>query len=162
MVKKTIREVMFFVLLAVLFHVAVQLAMFWTRHSKINGDVAYILTGLVYTLVMVALFFISNLNKNCSENFWDVSPAAQCRGGSYMFQGDSQVAKDCRAMEHTKEGRCAISAYNCPNGFEGIPRIPFEYTPLSNDQWQNERCESSPVRECSGNSTVSMNQDDPI
>jgi hypothetical protein len=98
------------------------------------------------------------LKQQCSEKFWDVSDYAKCRGGSYMWQGDSSEAKMCQALASTPEGRCAISSYNCPKGYNGIPKLPFEYTPLTNDEWRNERCDNNPKCPCvnEGDSMTSM------
>lgn len=69
-----------------------------------------------------------------------VSDAALCKGGPYMWQGDSERSKMCRKMASTTAGRCAISSMNCPNGYEGLPTANFVYTPISDDNWQNPRC----------------------
>ena len=88
---------------------------------------------------MIALFFLAKLQSN-EEGFWDVTDSAKCKGGPYFWQGDSKTSKMCREMASTPEGRIAISGYNCPIGFVGQPGLPFYYSPLSDDNWQNERC----------------------
>lgn len=70
-----------------------------------------------------------------------VSDEAMCKGGNYMWQGDSEKAKRCRELASTTEGKCAIGKYNCGNGYEGKPQKLFEYTPQSNDQWKNTQCQ---------------------
>jgi hypothetical protein len=56
-----------------------------------------------------------------------------------MWQGDSQSAKTCRDLSNTEAGRAEIGSYNCPKGQIGVPRVPFRYTPLSDDNWQDQR-----------------------
>lgn len=80
----------------------------------------------------------SNTQKLLSDPV--VSVEAQCKGGSYMWQGDSVIARKCRALASTKEGQCAIGRYNCPSEFQGKPQKYFEYTAQTNDQWKNEQC----------------------
>jgi hypothetical protein len=140
MVKHSSRQLIFFALIFLMFFLFLRLSKFWlARNSNLNEDIIDIFTSIGYTCIIVALYYLAKLNTDNSEKFWDVSPGARCKGGAYMWQGDSQEAKMCRALASTPEGRIDISAYNCPVGYNGIPKIPFEYTPLSNDNWQNER-----------------------
>lgn len=156
MVKRSVREVLFFILTFLLFYLAVSVANYWFKHmQKGNLQVIYLLVGAVFTLLLVVVYYLATLNKT-SEGFWDITPAATCRGGPYMWQGDSENAKMCRKMAETKEGECEIAAYNCPTGYNGIPRIPFVYTPLSNDNWQNERCENRPNCPCKNTGLCTM------
>jgi hypothetical protein len=142
MVKRSVREIIYFILIFLIFFLAVKLAQFWLEKSNMNFDMAYLIVGLLYTLVMVALFFLAKLQTK--EGFWDVSDAAKCKGGPYFWQGDSQTSQMCREMAKTPEGKVAISGYNCPSGYVGQPGLPFYYSPLSDDNWKNERCEDMP------------------
>ncbi len=140
--KRTVRESVFFILIFLLFFLAVKLARFWIQKMNMNANTAYIIVGLTFTLVMVAVYYLAKLQSS-AEGFWDVSDASRCKGGLYMFQGNSPEAKMCREMASTESGKIAISGYNCPTGFIGSPGLPFAYSPLSNDKWQSERCDES-------------------
>ena len=140
--KRSVREIVYFFLVFLLFFLAVKLTQFWVEKSDMPCDIAYIIVGLVYTLIMVALFFLAKLQTK--EGFWDVSEAAMCKGGPFFWQGDSHTSKRCKELASTPEGRVAISGYNCPIGYTGQPTLPFQYTPLSDDKWENERCEDIP------------------
>jgi len=142
MVKRSTRELIYFTLIFLVFFLAVKLGQFWIEKSNMNNEIAYIIIGLVYTLVMVALFFLAKLQNK--EDFWDVSDAAKCKGGAYFWQGDSENSQMCRAMAATPEGKIAISGYNCPSGYVGQPGLPFYYSPISDDNWENERCMDMP------------------
>lgn len=142
MVKRSTREVIFFALIFLVFFLAVKVGQFWIEKFNMNTDMSYIIVGLVYTLIMVALFFLAKLQSK--EGFWDVTDAAKCKGGSYFWQGDSETSQMCRELASTHEGKVAISGYNCPTGFVGQPGLPFYYSPLSDDNWKNERCENIP------------------
>ena len=162
MVKKSVKEILFFVIMFLLYCVATNLNDAWEEYTKINHNVSMIVTGVVFVLIMVGIYFLANMNKsNSNEGFWDVTKFAQCRGGPYMWQGDSATAKMCRKLAETPEGRCGISSYNCPTGFNGTPKIPFYYTPLSNDNWENERCENIPDCQCKNNGLCSMDAQKP-
>lgn len=140
MVKRNVKEVIYFILLFILFYLGVQTTNLWVNHAKVYAKTASLIVGIVFTLVMVALYYLAGLNNKTSEKFWDVSAGAKCRGGPYMWQGDSEQAKTCREMAKTPQGRAEIAAYSCPTGFEGIPKRPFKHTTISNDKWENERC----------------------
>ena len=141
--KRSVREAVFFILVFLLFYLTVKLARFWIHRMNLKPDLAYIIGGLAYSLVIIAIYYLASL-QSAKEGFWDVSSAALCKGGPYMWQGDSAEAKMCREMASTPDGMVQISGYNCPNGYVGSPGLPFYYTPLSNDQWRSERCEDLP------------------
>jgi hypothetical protein len=148
MIKKSMREIIFFVLIFLLFFLTVKLGEYWVKKSDIDHQIAYIILGIAYTALVVGIFFLSKLEDNSNEKFWDITPAAYCKGGPYFWQGDSEVSKMCRKLASTPEGRVLISGYNCPSGYVGQPGLPFNYTPLSDDNWENERCEDR--KECEG------------
>lgn len=134
MVKKSVRETLYFIVMALLFYIAAQIV------KALSSKMSIAVVAALYTVVMAGIFFFGKVNSN-KENFWDISPAAKCKGGNwYNWQGDDPTSKMCRQLANTKEGQDAIASYSCPSGYEGIPKIPFQYTPLSNDNWKNERC----------------------
>jgi hypothetical protein len=156
MVKRSTREIIFFILAFLLFFLAVKLGGFWIEKGhKMNPDMVFIIIGIVYTLSLVAIQYLAKLNCT-SEGFWDVSPYAKCKGTEYMWQGNSEEAKMCRELADTPEGRCGISSYNCPKGYNGQPMLPFYYTPISDDSWQNERCDDKPTCPCVDTGLCSM------
>ncbi len=79
-------------------------------------------------------------NPNAPEFTWHITPAAKCKGGDYMFQGDSQAAVMCQQMMKDPLQRELIGEYNCGTGFIGMPAQKFQYQPLSDDNFQNSRC----------------------
>ena len=139
MVKRSVREVIYFTLIFLVFFLAVKLGQFWLEKTGMNNDAVCIIVGIVYTLIMIVIFYLAKLQTK--EDFWDVSDPARCKGGPYFWQGDSETSKMCSEMAQTPEGRVSISGYNCPVGYVGQPGLPFYYSPLSGDNWQNERCE---------------------
>jgi hypothetical protein len=146
MKKKSLREMIFFMLVFLLFFLACKLSQFWEKNTSMNGDIVLIIVGVLYTLCIVSVFFISKIEDK--EGFWDITPPATCAGGPYFWQGDNENSRMCRELSSTPEGMIAISGYNCPTGLVGRPGLPFYYTPLSNDEWQNERCADLP--DCKG------------
>jgi hypothetical protein len=115
---------------------------------SVHPDLVKGAIAIMYSLILFAIYYLAKLTCSSSENFWHVSDASQCKGGPYFWQGDSDEAKMCRQMAKTKEGKIAISSYNCPTGYNGAPSLPFYYTPVSDDKWKNERCNNEPT--CNG------------
>lgn len=147
--KRSRREVLFFILVFLLFFIVSKAC---CRHIQtnlnINRNISFLVFGAIYTVVIIFCYWVAQLFCSNSEGFWDVSPFAKCKGTQYMWQGDSAEAKLCREMADTTEGRIGISSYNCPKGYNGQPSLPFYYTPLSDDNYENERCENKP--QCPG------------
>jgi hypothetical protein len=153
------REAVFFIMIFCVIYLSISarahlLKMYEARGS--GQEELYINIGLVLclTLVILGLYHLAKL-QNSSEPFWDVSPEARCKGGLYLMQGDSDRAKACRAMTETEAGRCALASQNCPTGFNGVPRVPFYYSRLSDDSYESERCKDAPACACKGADTMS-------
>ncbi len=136
------REIIFFILIFLVFYLAVKFSDYFMKKSGLSGDVGLLVVGLIYTLAIVALYHLSRLKTQ--ENFWDVSLPAQCKGGPWFYQGDSELSKRCRALAETPEGRIQMSGYNCGVGYKGQPGMPFIFSSLSDDNWRNERCQDRP------------------
>src|SRR5579872_1295078 len=153
MLKKSTRQALFFLLVFLIFFLTVKTKHYFALAQKERGETIHpalllFITGLLYTLIIMGIYHLAKLGNSTSEGFWDVTPAAQCRGGPYMWQGDSEHARMCRDLASTKEGRCDISSYSCPIGYNGVPQQPFYYSQLSDDNWKNERCTDKPTCGC--------------
>lgn len=160
MVKRSVRELIFFVLIFLIYFLSVRLMHFWRSKTGLDPNISIITMGILYTLIIVAIWYIAKLSDN-SEGFWDISAGATCKGGAYFWQGNSEEAKQCRAMAETPEGRCEISSYNCPTGYTGTPKLPFVYSPLSDGDWKSERCEDRPPCPCKDVGLCSMEKQVP-
>lgn len=80
-------------------------------------------------------------NSSQAPNQLCISAGKLCRGGAYMHQGNTATGKMCQELAKTQAGRAEIDRYDCGTGFEGMPGCGFKYTTISNDCWQNERCQ---------------------
>jgi hypothetical protein len=141
--KKEKREIVFFALVFLFFYLAVK---YIDQNSKTKLEDQTILSGgIMFIIAVICIYLLSNLSLHSEEGFWDVSDYAKCKGGPFFWQGDSPTSKMCRELASTPEGRIGISGYNCPTGYVGQPGLPFYYTPLSNAEWKNERCDDKAV-----------------
>ena len=61
-----------------------------------------------------------------------IDPAKLCKGGEYMYRGNSVRSQICRSLPQQE-----IMRQTCPKGFHGGTKTTFEYTPISNESWRN-------------------------
>lgn len=142
------KKVFQFTIIIVLYYVSVKAIDYLSHKTSFDHNKLLAFTGVLFSLIVV--FYIDDDTKEG----WDLTPGEVCKGDPYMFQGDSEEAKMCRALRETPEGRCQLASNNCPNGYIGTPKMPFVYTPLSNDKWQNERCIHSSGCNCENKDEV--------
>lgn len=98
-----------------------------------------ILTGLLYLLA-----YLSGITK---EPFYATFKGPKfCRGGAYLYQGDSENAKYCRSLYENPEGQEEICKFSCgKDQHNGYPSFNFKYSPLSNSNWKNERSDTENI-----------------
>lgn len=147
--KSVVREVIFFVLIFLLFYLGVKSSQFMhNKYPSVNGDLVTMAVGTVITLLIVGIFYLAKLNQNIdSYRAFNLSPGAMCKGDPYMWQGDDDLSKMCRDMAKSPEGRCELSKYNCPSGFDGQPKntSDWEYTSNSDSCWSGVKCKGCDV-----------------
>ena len=148
MISQTNR-VIFFVILGFSF------AIFFLATKYFYSDVdpnATFLKGSVVTIasIIFSLFFVGYIqlidkeliDKEHEDFSVERLGPKQCRGGSYMNSGTSAKSRYCQHLASTPEGLAEINSYQCGSGFTGLPSRGFKFTPLSNNQWRNARCDT--------------------
>jgi hypothetical protein len=151
------RQTIFFILIFLIAFLGLQGSRWFnqTYPNKLDYKILHLIVGAVIAGCLIGVYYLADLSVN-QENFWEVSLAAQCKGGPYFWGGDSELSKRCQELASTSEGRCDLSGYNCPKGYIGQPRQPFYYTPISDDNWKNERCDDDPTCPCVGDNLCSF------
>lgn len=135
--EKTVKYVLFFILVALLYYTTFKATRSLQQTNDSETTLIAVSVGFGFILTIILLV------NNSSEHYWDITPAAQCKGGEYMWQGDSETAKMCRHLAESPDGRRGIASYNCPTGYNGAPSAPFDYAPISDDEWKNARCSAN-------------------
>lgn len=158
--KNIISNIGFFLLAFVLYIGIVYLtkgSIYTFEKSSVSKMVVLLFAG-VYTLALFG--YIQLFNPFCSEGYqydyqkcdgrpcgcsgedqvWAITPAKRCLGGPYMSQGNTQRGRACREFARTQKGRNEIGRYECEVGYNGMPGKRFEFTPISNAEYKNERC----------------------
>lgn len=167
----SVNEVLFFILLGVFFIIFFLATNYFYVGSGSSTKKGAMLTvaAIVFSLFFVGYSQVSGACKN--EGFKDgyqytgkagdqnrahgngiggsemsscPSPGASlCRGGRYMWQGDSQRAKFCRNLASTPDGMAAIAQRSCGAGYVGGGEgNGFKFTPISGPNWNNKRCDT--------------------
>lgn len=94
------------------------------------------------------LFLLSMINKsnNTVDRYQklEISPYKLCRGGLYMNQGNSERAKFCQEYAKSAEGKEMLSKYSCPLGNSGMNKKEFQYSALSDSNYENATCKDTP------------------
>lgn len=142
------RQILFFSILLLGFFIGVKITNYWISKGDLDKDIVILLTSVFFVMFSAGIYFIASMDK-LSEGFWDIDPSLKCMGGAYMYTGDSDYARKCQAMASTPEGKCAIDATSCgEKGIIGRPGLGFEYTPLSDDNYHNARCDGGENCRC--------------
>jgi hypothetical protein len=58
------REIIFFILVFLVFYLCVKFAHYLLAKSDIKNDLGILLVGLIYTLAIVALYHVASLKSN--------------------------------------------------------------------------------------------------
>ena len=162
-VSSTITQIGFFLLAFILYLAFV----YFTRSSVCSFDTSnssktvVIFVAIIYTLALFGYIKIfkpfsaehyqyqkckgSGVPCTCGKGNdpWEISAGKLCRGGPYTWQGNSPRAKMCRQLASTQKGRDEINRYDCGAGYTGMPGGRFRFTPISNDFWNNTRCDQA-------------------
>lgn len=156
MLKNTGKISIFFVSIFLLYFLFARLSVFWNSRTQLNVDITLLVLGVGFIGGTLGLYYLLGLEKiqNTKDNFeFKLDPAKACRGGPYMWQGNSELAETCRKLNSTSEGKKDIQSYECPcPGSVGIPARHggFQYTPQSDANWENARCNGEVTFENNG------------
>jgi hypothetical protein len=135
------KDIIFFSLVFVIMLITVLVSR--NKDSQYNLLINIVIV-LLSTLFLFGIYWKGNLCDQSEPFTFEVTPAKLCEGGPYMHQSGPNKEM-CEKLMSTPTGRVEYDEYNCVNpAFNGRP-VHFEYTPLSNGNWQNERCSGSLV-----------------
>lgn len=105
---------------------------------------ATLFTGIIMAIILASVYKIEKSKKKQKDSFhFEVDGPRRCLGGPYMW--DEKLANYCKQFTEND-----IEATTCAPGlYNGVP-ISFEYTSLSNANWENDMC-----KDCTKNGTWS-------
>ena len=133
----TIKEIGFFCLIFLIMGVTV-----FGFRKKSSSVVLLYMTCFLLTLGLLFTYKFAKIANCQSDGFhFQVSSEKMCRGYPYMQSSNPELLKKCGELLSSPEGKKIAS---CDGMYVGKP-YSFEYTPESNDNWENERCKQKPV-----------------
>ena len=161
--KHTTTEILYFIVIFILFFLITKFALFINTTNKINIDLSLLISSLIFTGLIIVFYYLSgltdctdhygimpnsNMKKNVSSptvgnDLFQVTPGKLYRGGAYMFQGNSPQAKGYRKFVESPEGKEQLNRYQCsgfPGLYNGYPGKDFVYSSQSDDSWSNSQC----------------------
>ena len=72
-----------------------------------------VVIGFIFALALTGLLHTVNIVYEPFDNLFTVTASKLCKGGPYMWQGNSDVANMCRQLYSTPEGMKDISEQDC-------------------------------------------------
>jgi hypothetical protein len=132
------KEILFFVLaFVVLFCTGKGVQISYTKLSPL----ALLVLSLSGAVLLLLVYKFGNIARCQADNFYfQVTPAKMCQGFPYMQTSDPELYNFCSKMLSTPNGVNAYDMVNCSTpGFVGRP-VHFQYTPESDANWSNQRC----------------------
>jgi hypothetical protein len=122
----TINRVLFFIILGISFAIFfIATRHFYSGTPLKQGSVVTI-ASIIFSLFFAGYIQLTGLLKEGYNH----GPRL-CRGGPYMWQGDSPRAKYCRELASTPEGDAQINRYECGKGMVGMPGKGFKFRTIS-------------------------------
>ena len=100
----------------------------------------YSIASIVYTLLLLSIkiSMSSNNKQNSKDNFtFEVTPSKKCCN-NYL------AGPECAKFYDTPEGISELHATCCGGGFSGRP-VHYEFTPDSDQNWEDKRCNPKPT-----------------
>lgn len=100
-----------------------------------------VILPVFFTTIIFTWYKLGNIKDSCQTDKFDfeVTPAKRCQGYPYMTQSGTDH-EFCKQLLSTQAGVNEYNDVNCGPAFPGRPLPFFEYTPESNDRWENDRC----------------------
>lgn len=130
------KEIIFFVLVLVLFFVFAKLSNMNTLKYKIKPNISIAMNGIIFTLLLILVFVLTKVGKDCKDTFdFEVTPAKLCDGGPYMYSSNPERQELCSHITNSQ-----LAQVSCGPGFVGRP-VKWDHTNMSNDKWENNMCD---------------------
>lgn len=135
------KEIIYFVLTLVVIFFFSNLGILLVPKFKITNTISMAIVSVLATIILLLVYKFAKVSSDSNDTFlFEVSGPKQCEGGPYMISSASpELQAYCNKLWSTPEGMAKYYSMNCSKEFDGRP-VHFEYTPESNDKWENERC----------------------
>ena len=142
----SVKEICFFSLIFVITTTAlVGSNQMFVKFKSVSPIVSSYIVSFLITIVLLSVYKLANIQHQEKEGFrFELSKSKKCQGYPYMHSSNPELLKECAQELSTEEGRCNARC-------NGHNLNHFEYTPESNQYWENERCgqqKPNPINSC--------------
>jgi hypothetical protein len=142
----SVNEICFFCLIFVITTIAlIGFNQTFAKFKNLSPIVSSYIVSFLITIVLLSVYKLTNIKHKEKEGFhFELSKSKKCQGYPYMQSSNPELLKECAQELSTEKCRCNA-------GFIGNNLNRFEYTPISNQYWENERCgqqKPNPVNSC--------------
>jgi len=142
----SIKEICFFCLIFVITTTAlIGFNQTFANFKSLSPIVSSYIVSFLITIVLLSVYKLTNIQQIETESFhFELSKSKKCQGYPYMHSSNPELLKECAQELSTEKGSC-----NARCGGHNLNH--FEYTPESNQYWENERCgqqKPNPVNSC--------------
>ena len=133
------KEIIFFVLTFVVLFFFSKGAILLEAEMKLGNTVSILITSFFGALLLMLVYKFAKIAHCQADGFhFEVTPAKKCQGFPYMQSTNPELLKYCGELLSTPQGQREYSVFNC-----GCPATTFHRTPMSNDMWKNEMCNTT-------------------
>jgi len=134
----SVKEICFFCLIFVVTTITlIGFNQTFSKFKSVSPIVSSYIVSFLITIVLLSVYKLTNIQDKEKEGFhFELSKSKKCQGYPYMHSSNPELLKEC-AEELSKLGDPNLKH--------------FEYTPDSNQYWENERCgqqKPNPVNSC--------------
>ena len=131
----SIKEICFFCLVFVITTTAlIGFNQTFANFKSVSPIVSSYIISFLITIVLLSVYKLANIQHQEKEGFhFELSKSKKCQGYPYMHSSNPELLKECAQELSTEECPCNV-------GFIGNNLNRIEYTPVSNQYWENERC----------------------
>ena len=142
----SVKEICFFCLIFVITTTAlIGFNQTVVKFKSVSPIVSSYIVSFLITIVLLSVYKLTNIQHKEKEGFhFELSKSKKCQGYPYMHSSNPELLKECAQELSTEEGRCNARC-------NGHNLNHFEYTPESNQYWENERCgqqKPNPINNC--------------
>ena len=138
--KDWLKELIYFLCLFIFSMIFTRLLQRYVQTGGLHPTYALVISSIILTSFMIGMYYIlQTVQKNGKDKegfHFEVTPEKQCSLYPYITP-PAYTGIDCSKFTEKE-----LSKYFCPGAYHGRP-VQFKYTPESNSNWVNDRCQQA-------------------
>jgi len=141
-----LKDIIYFIVVFLSLFTASKISPILSKRFKGKGDLGIIILAVIFTGILALLFYLLKMCKVC-----DTCESPKCDDCSKKEKFTVDPPRQLRCMNKAliqsediaycnKLSPKSLNEYGCPNPMMGRPHPKFVYTPLSDNNWENNTC----------------------